>query len=156
MRIFGVCMLLCPDSGRLRGKINCMSNMATELIVVKIKLVVFVQSLSHVWLFATPWTAACQAPLSSTISHSLLKLMSIESVMLSIHLILCCPLLLLHSIFSSIRVFSNESALLIRWPKYWTFSISPSSEYSGLIAFGINWFDILAVQGTLKNLVCRK
>ena len=102
-----------------------------------------VQSLSHVLLFVTPWTAACQASLSITNSRSLLKLTSIESVMPSNHLILCRPLLLLHSIFPSIRVFSNESALRIRWPKYWSFSfsISPSNEYSGLISFRIDWFD---------------
>ena len=104
-----------------------------------------VQSPSHVQPFATPWTAARQASLFSTISWSLLKLMSIESVMLSNHLILCHPLLLLPSIFTSIRVFSNESALRIRWPKYWTFSFSPSNEYSGLISFRVDWFDLLAV-----------
>ena len=114
---------------------------------------VFVQSLSHVQLFATPWTAAHQASLSFTISQSLLKLMSIELVMPSNHLILC-PLLL-PLIFPSIRVFSNESVLHIKWPKYWSFSfsISPSNEYSGLISFRIDWFDLLAVQGTLKNLL---
>ena len=101
------------------------------------------------------WTAACQAFLSITISHSLLKLMSIESVMLSNHLVLCHPLLLLPSIFPSIRVSSNESALHIRWPKYWrfSFSISPSNQYSGLSSFRIDWFDLLAVQGTLKSLL---
>ena len=114
-----------------------------------------VQSLSCVRLFATPWTAACQASLSITNSQSLLKLMSIESVMPSNHLTLCHPLLLLPSIFASIRVFSNDSALRIRWPKYWSlsFSISPSSEYSGLISFRIHWLDLLAVQGTLKSLL---
>ena len=114
-----------------------------------------VQSLSHVWLFVSPWTAAHQASLSITNSWSLLKLMSIESVMLSNHLILCHPLLLLPSILPSIRVFSSESVLCIRWPKYWSFnfSISPSNEYSGLISFRIDWFDILAVQGTLKSLL---
>ena len=114
-----------------------------------------VQSLSHVRLFATPWTAAHQASLSITISWSLLKLISIESVMPSNQLILCCPLLLLPSIFPSSRVFSNESVLRIRWPKYWSysFSISPSNEYSGLISFRIYCFDLLAVQGTLKNLL---
>ena len=114
-----------------------------------------VQSLSHVQLFATPWTAARQASLSITNSQSLLKLMSIESVMRCNHLILCCPLLLLPSIFSSIRVFSNESALAIRWPKYWTLSlnISPSNEYPGLISFRMDWLDLLAVQGTLKSLL---
>ena len=113
-----------------------------------------VQSLSGVQLCATPWTAARQASLSIKNSWSFLKLMSIKSVMLSYHLTLCLPLLLLPSIFPSIRVFSNESVLWIRWPKYWSFnfSISPSNEYSGLISFIIDWFDLLAVQGTLKSL----
>ena len=117
--------------------------------------VLAVQSLSHVRLFATPWTAAHQASLSFTISQSLLKLMSIESGMPSNHLIFYYPLLLLPSIFPSIRIFSSELALRIRWPKYWSFSfsISPSSEYSGLISFRIDWFDLLAVQGTLKSLL---
>ena len=103
----------------------------------------------------TPWTAAHQAPLSNTISGSLLKFMSIESVMPSNHLILCHSLLLLPSIFPSIRVFSNESVLCIRWPKYWSFSfsISSSNEYSGLISFTIDWFDFLAVQAALKSLI---
>ena len=116
---------------------------------------VVVQSLSHVQLFATPWTAAHQVSPSFTISWSLLKLMSIESVMLSNHLILCCPLFLLPSIFPSIRIFSSESVLHIRWPKYWSFSvsISLSNEYSGLISLGIDWLDLLAVQGTLKSLL---
>ena len=113
-------------------------------------------SLSHVWLFVTPWTAACQASLSITNSQSPPKPMSIELVMPSNHLILCHPLLLLPSIFPSIRVFSNESVLPIRCPKYWSFSfsfsISPFSVYSGLVSFGIDWFDFLAVQGTLKSL----
>ena len=114
-----------------------------------------VQSLSHVWLFATPWTAARQASLSITNSQSLPKPMSIESVMPSKHLILCCPLLLLPSIFPSIRVLSNESALRIRWPKYQNFSFntSPSSERPGLISFRMYWLDLLAVQGTLKSLL---
>ena len=114
-----------------------------------------VQLLSHIWLFATPWTAACQTSLSNTNSQSLLKLMSIESVMPSNHLILCHPLLLPPSVFPSIRVFSNESVLHIRWPKYWSFgfSISPSNEYSGLISFRIDWFDLLVIQGTLKSLL---
>ena len=114
-----------------------------------------VQSLSHLRLFATPWTAACQASLSITNSWSLLKLMSIESVMPSNYLILCCPLLLLPSTFPSIKVFSNESILCIRWPKYWSFSfnISPSNEYSELISFRIYWFNLFAVQGTLKSLL---
>ena len=104
---------------------------------------------------ATPWAAAFQASLSITNSRSLLKLMSIESVMPSNHLMLCCPLILLPSIFPSIRVFSNESVLHIRWPKYWSFSFSicPSSEYSGLISFRIDWLDLLTVQGTLKSLL---
>ena len=104
---------------------------------------------------ATPWTAAHQASLPNTNSWSLLRLMSIESVMPSNHLFLCCPLLLLPSVFPSIRVFSNDSALRIRWPKYWSFSfnISPSSEHSGLISFRMDWLDLLAVQGTLKSLL---
>ena len=112
-----------------------------------------VQSLSRVQLSATPWTAACQASLYITNSQSLLKLMSIESVMPSSHLFLCHPLLLLPSSFPSIRIFSNESALRIRWPKYWScsFSISPSNEYSRLISFRIDWFDLHAVQGTLES-----
>ena len=114
---------------------------------------IVVQSLSCVQLFATPWTAAGQASLSITNSQSLLKLMSIESVMQSNHLILCHPLLLPPSIFPSIRVFSNESVLHIRWPKYWSFSISPSNEYSGLISFRMDWLDLSAVQGTLKSLL---
>ena len=108
--------------------------------------------LTHVRLFATPWTAACQASLSITNSRSLLKLMSIESVMPSNHLILCPPHLLLPSVFPSIRIFSNELTLCIRWPKYWSFSISPSNEYSELISFRIDWLDLLAVQGTVKSL----
>jgi len=114
-----------------------------------------VHSLSHVWLLATPWTAARQASLSITNLQSLLKLISIESVMPSNHLILCCPLLLLPSIFPSIRVFSNKLALHIMWPKYWnfSFSISLSNEYSGLISFRMDWLDLLAVQGTLKSLI---
>ena len=114
-----------------------------------------IHSLSHVWLFVTPWTAARQAALFITNSQTLLKLMSIQSVMPSNHLILCCPLLLLPLIFTSIRVFSNESVLHIRWPKYWSFSfsISPSNEYSGFISFRIDWFDLLAVQGTRKSLL---
>ena len=115
----------------------------------------FVQSFSCVQLFATPWTAARQASLSFTISQSLLKLMSIELVMPSNHLILCRPLVLLSSVFPSIRVFSSESVLHIRRPKYWSFSTSPSNEYSGLISFRIDWFDLPAVQGTLKSLFQR-
>ena len=126
--IHGICLLICFSSG---------------------------QSLSHFRLFATLWTAACQASLSITNSWSLLKLMSIESMMPSNHLILCHPLLLLPSIFPSIRVFSSESALCIRWPKYWSFSfsISPFNEYSELISFRMDWLDLLAVQWTLKSLL---
>ena len=126
-------------------------NTACDLIF----LIISVQSLScHVQLSATPWTTVLQASLSINNSWSLLKLMSIESVMPSNHLILCYPLLLLPSILPSIRVFSNKSGLCIRWPKYWSFSfsISHSNEYSGLISFGIDWFD-LAVQGTLKSFL---
>ena len=114
-----------------------------------------VQSLSHVWLFATPWIAARQASLSITISQSSLKLTSIELVMPSSHLILCHPLFLLPPIPPSIRVFSNESALCMRWPKYWSFSFSliPSKEHPGLISFRMDWLDLLAVQGTLKSLL---
>ena len=113
-----------------------------------------IQSLSRVWLFANPWIAACQASMSMTDFQSSLKLMSIESVMPSNHLILCHPLFLSPSIFPSIRVFSNESVLRVRWPKYWSFSfsISPSNEYSGLIFFRMDWLDLLAVQRTLKSL----
>ena len=121
--------------------------------ILCILIIVIVQRLSRVQLFVTPWTAAHQASLSFTNSRSLLKLMSIESVMPSNHLILCRPLLLLPSIFPGIRVFSNELALHIRWPKYWSFSISPFNEYSGQISFRMDWFDLLAVQGTLKNLL---
>jgi len=112
-----------------------------------------VQLLGRVQLFVTPWTAACQTSLSITNSQSLLKLMSIESMMPSNHLIVCHPLLLLPSIFPSIRIFSNESVLCIRWPKYWSFSfsISPSNEHSGLISFRMDWLHLLAVQGTLKS-----
>ena len=115
------------------------------------------QSLSRVWLFATPWIAACQASLSITNSQSSLRLMSIESVMPSSHLILCHPLLLLPSIFPRIKFFTNELALPIRWPKYWSFSfsfsISPSKEHPGLISFRMDWLDLLAGQGTLKSLL---
>ena len=119
------------------------------------KVVVVVQSLNNFQLFVTPWTAVHQASLSFPISRNLLKLMSTGSVMLSNHLILCLPLLLLPFLFPSIRVFSNESALHIRQAKYWrfSFSISPSNEYSGLISFRTDWFDFFAVQGTLKSLL---
>ena len=126
-----------------------------EVNKVKWIIVVPVQSLNNVQLFVTPWTAACQASLSITNSWSLLKLMSTDSVMPPNHLILCRPLLLLPSVLPSIRVFSNELALHIRWPKYWSFSLSNShpNEYSGLISFKIDWFDLLAVQGTLKSFL---
>ena len=115
-------------------------------------VVVVLQSLSCVQLFMTSWTATRQASQSFTVSRSLLKLVSIESMMPSNHYILCCPLVLFPSIFPSIRVFSNESVLHVRWPKYWSFSISPSNEYSGLISFRIEWIE-LAVQGTTKSLL---
>ena len=126
-----------------------------SIYIWDIYIVVVVQSLSHVWLFATPWTAPRQASLSLTIFQSLFKLVYIESMMPSNHLILCCLFLLLPSIFPSIRGFSNELAFCIRWPKYWSFSfsISPSNEYPGLISFIIDWLDLLAVQGTLKSLL---
>ena len=125
----------------------CLFNLCAEFSLV--------QPLSCDWHFATPWTAACQASLSITNSQSLLKLVSIASVRPSNHLILCRPFLLLPSVFPSIRVFSSESVLHIRWPKYWsfTFSISPSNEYSGLISFRMYWLDLLAVQRTLKSLL---
>ena len=117
-------------------------------------VVIAVQSFTHVhWLSATPWTATCQASLPFSISQSLLKFMSVESMVPSNHLILCCPLFSMPSIIPSIRVFSSESALCIRWPEYWSFSISPSNEYSGLISFRIDWLDLLAVQRTLKSLL---
>ena len=124
-----------------------------DISLENVWIFVVVQLLSHVRLIATPWTAACQAPLSFTVSWNLLRFMSIELVMPFKHLILCHPLLLLPSIFPSIRVFSNESVLCIRWPKYWSFSISSSNEYSGLISFRIDWFDLLFVQGTLKSFL---
>ena len=124
----------------------------TKIFLNKRSIVV-VQSLSCVSLSATPWPAAQQSSLSFTTSQSLLKLMCIESMMPSNHLILCYPLLLLPSIFPSIRVFFSELALHLRWPKYWSFNISPSREYSGLIFFRMDWFDLLAFQGTLKSLL---
>ena len=125
------------------------------ILPLSVHLFSSVQLLSRVQLFSTPWTAACQASLSIANSWSLLKLMSIESVMLSNYLILCHLLLLLPSIFPSIRIFSKESVLCIRWPKYWSFSFSicPSNEYLGLISFRIDWLDLLAVQGTLENIL---
>ena len=129
--------------------------MTFQSYMVASRAIAVFQSLSRVWLSATPETVARQTPLFSTISRSLLRFTSTESVMLSNHLTLWCPLLLLPSIFASIRVFSNESALCIGWPEYCSFSfnISPSSEYSGLTSFRIDWFDLHAVQGTLKNLL---
>ena len=127
-----------------------------DVQVVKVKFnAAVVHLVSSVQLFETPWTAAHQAPLSSITSHSLLKFMSFESVTQFNHLILCCPLVLLHSIFPSMRIFSNESALHIRWSKYWSFSfsISPSKEYSGLISFRTDWIDLPPVQGDLKSLL---
>ena len=123
--------------------------------IIKDLMLSSVQSPSCVWLFVTPWTVACEASLAIINSQSLPKPMSIESVMPSNHLILCCPLLLLPSIFPSIRVFSNESAFHIRWPKYWSFSfnISPSNKHSRMISFRMDWLDLFAVQGTLKSLL---
>ena len=128
--------------------------MQTQESSIQFSKFVVIQSLNHVRLFMTPWTAACQDSLSFRISQSLLKFIT-ESVMPSNHLILCCPLLLLPSVFPSIRVISNELAFHIRWPKYWSFSfsISPSKGYSGLISFRMDLFDLLAVQGTLKSLL---
>ena len=139
---FTICQVLCKAFGKSQRHI------ALHLIVI-------VQSFSFVQLFWTPQTAACQVSLSFTVSQSLLKHMSIEPVMPYNHLILCRPLLLLPSIYPSIRVFSNESALHIGWPKYWSFSfsISTSNDYSGLISFRIDWLYLLAVQGTLKSLL---
>ena len=121
-----------------------------NIFILHSSSIVVFQSLCFIQLFVTPWTTACQAPLSSSVYWSLFQFMSIESVMVSNHHILCCPLLLLPSIFPSIRVFSNELALHIKCPKYWSFSfsINPSNDYSGLISFRIDWFDLLAVQGT--------
>ena len=132
----GLCLVV-PCDGIFRN-----SRYWTSLSHSPLGIVVAVQSVSHVWLFAAPWTAACQASLSLTVSQNLLKFMSIESVMPSNHLILCCPLLLLPSVFNSIRVFSNESTVHIRWPKYWNFSFStsPSDEYSGLSSLGLTGF----------------
>ena len=127
--------------------------MWSRFVIVLLPRSSSVQSLSHVWLFVTSWTAVHQAVLSFTISQSLLKFMSMEAVKPPNLLILCPPLLLLPSIFPSISVFSNETALCIWWPNYWSFSISPSKEYLGLISFRSDWFDVLAVQGTLKNLL---
>ena len=135
--------------------VSFLRQIRTELLSLQFSSVSSVQSLSRVQLFVTPWTAARQASLSITTSRSSPKPKSVESVMPSNDLILCHPLLLLPPIFPSIRVFSNESALGIRWPKYWSFSIniSPTNEHPGLISFRMDWLDLLAVQGTLKSLV---
>ena len=145
----------CPAYSSLSSIHLIMSTGWNEWIICDSQLLSSVQSLSCVQLFVTPWTVAHPAFLSITNSQSLLKLMSIESVMPSNHLILCRPLLLPPSIFPSIRVFSNESVLRIRWPKYWSFSlsISPSNEHPGLISFRMDWLHFLAVQGTLKSLL---
>ena len=143
---------LASDTLSLRALQNCANLPALSCLLFP--QFSSVQSLSPVQVFVTPWTAACQASLSITNSRSLPKLMAIELVMPSNHLILCGPLLL-PSVFPSIRVFSNESALHIRWPKYWSFSfnISPSNEHPGLISFRMDWLDLLAIQGTLKSLL---
>ena len=145
-----MCLVWSDRNSRMKFYREWMSDMETRIFIV-----VVVHSLSRVQLFVTPWTAACKASLSFTIFQSLLKLMSSESVMPSNHLLLCRPLLLLPSVFPSIRVFSNESALHIRWPKYWSFSFSiiPSKEIPGLISLRMDWLDLLAVQGTLKSLL---
>ena len=144
--IFGLCSLDMCDT-------NPLKLWQSECVQEFLGCFTSVQSLSHVWLFAAPWSAACQASLSITNSWSLLKLMPIKSVMPCKHLILCCPLLLPLSIFPSTRVFSNESVLCIRWPKHWSFSFSigPSNEYSGLISFSMDWLALLAVQGTQES-----
>ena len=155
---------VCTASSFLSSNLQALSPLLFNIIlevlataIIEEKEIQFssVQSLSRVRLFATPWTATCQASLSITNSRSPPKPMSIESMMPSNHLILCHPLLLLPSIFPSIRVFSNESALPIRWPKYWSFSfnISPSNEHPRLISFKMDWLDLLAVQGTLNSLL---
>ena len=131
--------------------LHCCLLVHSVLLIFALSIIVAVKSLCHVQIFESPWTAARQASLSFTISWSLLKLMSIETVMPSNYLVHCLPLLLWPAIFPNIRVFSNESTLRIRWQKYWGFSISPSNEYSRLISFRINWFD-LAVQGTVRSL----
>ena len=148
----------CPLGHKVRNESKLSSFQYRRGHVPPIRCLIFltsVQSLSHVWLFATPWTATRQASMSTANSQSLLKFMSIESVMPSNHLILCWPLLFPPSIFPSIRVFSNESVLHIRWPKYWSFSfsISLSNEYSGLLSFRMDWLDLLEIQGVLKSLL---
>ena len=138
---------------RIGKSLCCSPETITTLLIGYIPVQNVVQSLSHVQLFVISWTAACQASLSFTISRSLLRLMSIDSVMPSIHLILCHPILLLPSVFPSIKVFPYESPLHIRWPNYWSFNIRPSSEYSGLISFRIDWFNLLVIKGTLKSIL---
>jgi len=146
---------LCPNFRCIKKKNDCCSCKSLCLKVVWCEPISLLQSFIRVRLFVTPWTAAYQASLSITNSWSPLKIMSIESVMPSNHLILCCSLLLPSLIIPSIRVFSNESLLCIRWPKYWSFSfsISPSNEYSGLISSRMDWLDLLVVQGALKSLL---
>ena len=164
-----LCPTTLPPWSLFTGQICCVSLLSTNYLKKKLKKKFYsqycqkqwntsvssVQSLSHVWLFTTPWTTACQASLSITNSRSLSTLMGIELVMPSNHLLLCRPLRLLPSIFLSIRVFSNELVLYIRWPKYrsFSFNISPSNEHPGLISFRMDWLDLLAVQGTLKSLL---
>ena len=145
----------CPCGSPLLTRTSTGDAQTQFVLITQSKAFHLVLLLSHVWFFVTPWTAARQASLSNTNSWSLLKLISNESLMPSNHLILCYSFLLLPSIFPSIRVFSNESALCIRWPKYWSFSfnISPSNEHSELISFRMDWLDLLAVQGTLKSLL---
>ena len=138
---------------RIGESLCCSPETITTFLIGYIPVQNVVQSLSHVQLFVISWTAACQASLSFTISRSLLRLMSIDSVMPSIHLILCHPILLLPSVFPSIKVFPYESPLHIRWPNYWSFNIRPSSEYSGLISFRIDWFNLLVIKGTLKSIL---
>ena len=150
-------VLSCVETLKGESGLLCFIQLLPAIILVREAFIFFkdlcccFQSLGRVQLFVTTWTTARQASLSFSISWSFLKLM-FESVVPSNHLILCHPLPLLPSICPSIRVFSNESVLCIRWPKYWSFSISPSNEYSGLISFRIDWFNLLAVQGTLKSL----
>ena len=151
-------MIKVAHLGAVTGKRNLSCLYPTKFRLLLLYLVVqfsSVQSLSRVWLFVTPWITARQASLSITISRSSLKLMSIKSMMPSSHLILCRPLFLLSPIPPSIRIFSNESTVLMRWPKYWSFSFSiiPSNEHPGLISFRIDWLDLLAVQGTLESLL---
>ena len=154
---FLTCIQISQEAGQVIWHSHLFQNFPQFIVIHTVKGFGIVKKaeISHVLLFATPWTTACQASLSITNSWSLLKVMSIELVVLYNHLILCRRLLLLPSIFPSIRVFSNESALRISWPRYWSFnfSISPSNDYSGLISFRMDWLDLFAVQGTLKSLL---